>query len=212
MGQLERPLERWVRRSAEQRTTGHFPPRLVPVSLLAAGWAFLYALYRLYYGLGGKVGMFGTVTSESRWRAINLAGAAILILIALLPLIALPLWRRARLRRAVLVLCWLLAVGFIMHALIDDIQRVLSLAGVIEVRYPDLWATLNRREADIQDLVLNETWFLVEGILWGVLGLIGLGSSPNRRWWIGSALAAIAALVALGIASAFDLVGSVVVG
>jgi hypothetical protein len=68
-------------------------PRLLAVSLVAAGWGLWYALYRGYYGLGGTVGMIGTHTSETEWRA-----------------------------------------------------------------------------ADIQDLAFNETWFLAEGILWGVSG------------------------------------------
>ncbi len=38
-------------------------------------------------------------------------------------------WRRPRLRRVLLVLCWVLAVGCVTHALIEDAQRVLSLAG-----------------------------------------------------------------------------------
>jgi hypothetical protein len=53
------------------------PPRLVAVSLVAAGWALLYALYRAYYGLGGTAGMFGPPSSEALWRSINLAGGAV---------------------------------------------------------------------------------------------------------------------------------------
>ena len=44
------------------------------------------ALYRGYYGLGGTIGMIGTPASESNWRATNLGAAAVLLLVALLPL------------------------------------------------------------------------------------------------------------------------------
>jgi hypothetical protein len=187
------------------------PSLLVPLSLVASGWAFLYALYRGYYGLGGTVGMFGTPVSQAQWRAVNLIGAAILLVIALLPIAALPLWPRPRLRPVLLALCWLLAVGFVTHALIDDIQRVLSLAGVLQIDYP-LFTTVNRRAADLQDLIFNETWFLIEGLLWGALAWISLGRSPARRWWTGTAIAAIAVLTLIGLLSAFGVIGKFIVG
>lgn len=96
---------------------------------------------------------------------INLAGATLLLGIAVLPVAVLPLWNMTRVRPILLGLCWVLAVGFTMHALVDDIQRVLSLAGVLHLDYP-LFSTVNRRVADLQDLLFNETWFLVEGVLW----------------------------------------------
>lgn len=181
------------------------------VSVVAGGSAFLYALYRGYYGFGGTVGMFGTPVSSAEWRAVNLAGAAVLLVIAVLPIAALPLWPRPRMRPVLLVLCWLLAVGLVAHALIDDIQRVLSLAGVLQIDYP-IFTTLNRRAADIQDLLFNETWFLAEGLLWGALAWISLGRSSARRWWTGTALAAIAALTLIGMLSAFGIIGKFIVG
>jgi len=96
--------------------------RLIIVSLITAGWGFWYAMYRAYYGLGGAVGMFGVPRSESQWQVINLTGTAILLVVAALPIAMLPLWKRPRVRPILLGLCWLLAVGFIMHAIIDDIQ------------------------------------------------------------------------------------------
>jgi hypothetical protein len=187
------------------------PPGQVVVSLVASGWAFLYALYRSYYGLGGTVGMFGTPVSQAEWRAVNLIGAAILLVIALLPIAALPLWPRPRVRPVLLALCWLLAVGFVAHALIDDIQRILSLVGVLQIDYP-VFATVNRRAADLQDLIFNETWFLVEGLLWGALAWISMGRSSARRWWTGTAIAAIAVLTLIGLLSAFGIIGKFIIG
>jgi len=66
------------------------------MSLITAGWAFWYAIYRAYYGFGGTVGMFGTPVSEAQWRGINLAGAALLLGVAVLPVAVLPLWRMPR--------------------------------------------------------------------------------------------------------------------
>jgi hypothetical protein len=185
--------------------------RLMTVSLITAGWALWYAIYRAYYGFGGTVGMFGTPVSEAQWRGINLAGAALLLGVAVLPVAVLPLWRMPRARLILLGLCWLLAVGFLMHAVIDDIERVLSLTGVLHLDYP-LFTTVNRRVADLQDLLFNETWFLVEGVLWGILGWMNLHRSSARWWWIGTGLAAVAVLTCIGLLSVFGVIGKFVIG
>lgn len=170
-------------------------------------------LYRGYYGLGGTAGMIGRPASQSEWRALNLIGAAILLVAALLPAAILPLWRRARPRRVLLALCWLLAVFFVMHALVQDIQRVLSLTGELRISYPaSQWAVVNRHAADIQDLAFNETWFLVEGLLWWLLAWITLGRGRARSRWNATALAAVAVLTAIGVLSAVGVTGKFIVG
>jgi hypothetical protein len=199
------PVRRWSQAPSQRHPSG-----LAAVSLVAAGWALLYALYRGYYGLGGTVGMFGTPTSWTEWRQINLVAAAILLVAAVLPVAALPLWQRPRLRPVLLALCWVVAVGCTMHGLVDDLERVLSLTGRLRIDYP-IFATVNRRAADLQDLAFNETWFLIEGILWAVLAWIGLGRSPGRRWWVATAVVAVAALTSIGLLSAFGVVGTFIV-
>jgi hypothetical protein len=185
--------------------------RLHRPSFALAGVGLVYALYRGYYGVGGTVGMIGTPADESRWRAINLGAAAVLLVVALLPLAALPLWKRPPWRRALLAVAWLLAVGGVMHALIMDVQRVASLAGVHELRYPaSEWASHDPHAADLQDLFFNE--FLVEGLLWGVLAWVVLGRSDARRRYLASAAAAVAALTCVGLLSAFGVIGRAIVG
>jgi hypothetical protein len=185
-------------------------PGLLAVSLMISGCGLLYAVYRGYYGFGGTIGMFGRPSSQPEWQAINLAAAAILLVVALLPLAALPLWRRPRLRRVLLGMCWLFTVGFVMHALVDDTQRMLSLVGGLHLDYP-FFTTVDKRAADIQDLAFNETWFAAEGLLWGILALIILGPSPARRWWIGTAITAVVALTSIGLLSALHITGRVIV-
>jgi len=85
----------------------------------ACGAALLYAAYRLYYALGGTVGMFGTPVSMNQWRLINGVGAAIIFILAVLPVATLPLWQRRQARLVLLALCWMIAVGCVMHALVD---------------------------------------------------------------------------------------------
>jgi DMSO/TMAO reductase YedYZ heme-binding membrane subunit len=108
------------------------------VSLITGCWALWYSIYRAYYGFGGSVGMLGTPVSESQWRTINLVAAvSLLLLLAVLPIAVLPLWKRPRMR-VLLGLCWVLAVGFVMHGVIDDLQRVLSLTRLPTPRLPVL--------------------------------------------------------------------------
>ena len=122
--------------------------------------------------------------SEGQFQLINLAAVVVLAVAAVLPVAMLPLWAWRGSRLVLLALCWVVAVGCCMHALIDMAQRVLSLAGLVHIHYPPLWATVNDRAADLQDLIGNERWFLLEGLAFGALGWIALGPGlPRWRWW-----------------------------
>src|ERR687898_1420374 len=177
----------------------------------ACGWALLYAAYRGYYALGGTVGMFGTPVSMSQWRLINAEGAAIILIGAVLPVATLPLWQRRQARLVLLALCWVIAVGCVMHALVDATARNLSLAGMLHMDFP-FFASIDRRESDLQDLLLNEPWFLVEGLLWGTLGWLMLASARSRRLWVASGLVATVILTVIGVLSTLGIIGRFIVG
>ena len=186
------------------------PPRKWP-AYAACGWALLYAAYRGYYALGGTVGMFGTPVSMSQWRLINAVGAAIILIAAVLPVPTIPLWQRRQARLVLLALCWVIAVGCVMHALVDVSARILSLAGVLHMDFP-FFASIDRRQSDLQVLLLNEPWFLVEGLLWGVLGWFGLASVRSRRLWVASSVVATVALTVIGVLSTVGIIGRFIVG
>ncbi len=191
----------------------HPSRRLTRLSIAAAISALWYGLYRAYYGLGGTYGMFGVPASAEQWRAINLVAAGLLLGAAALPLVALPLWSRPLPRRLLLGIAWVIAVACIGHALIDDVLRVLSLAGRYGVSYPaEVWISVDRRAADLQDLLFNETWFLLEGALWLAIGWTVIGPTRARRWWIGSAVVAIGLATVVGILSGFGVLGRTVIG
>ena len=180
---------------------------------LAGGWALLYAAYRGYYALGGTIGMFGTPVSLSQWRQINGIAAVLLLLAAILPLASVRLWCLPRARTVLLALGWVIAVGCVMHALVDIANRLLTIAGVIHMEFPFFVAgSVDRRAADAQDLFLNEPWFLIEGVLWGALCLVELTSAQARRWWLASALAAIAVLTVIGVLSGAGVIGRFIIG
>jgi hypothetical protein len=186
----------------------------VRLSAAAAVWALAYAAYRGYYAAGGTYGLAGTIRPghEGEFRLINLAGSVVIAGIALFPVVALRLWSRKRARKVLLAICWLLAVGLTMHALVDMVQRVLSLAGAVDIEYPSLWASVDRRADDLHDLLGNEPWFLSQGLLLGALASVELVPGRERRRWVITAAAATAALTLVGIATMTGRVGRVIVG
>lgn len=185
---------------------------------MLSGCAVLYGLYRSYYALGGTAGMVGGPASHQQWLMINAFAAIGLLVAATVPLAALPLSSRRHLRLALVVLFSLAAVGLVMHALIDETQRVLSLTGLAaKWRIPLAaysmtgWTWKDQRAADLQDMLLNEPWFLLEGILCGAIVWLALDRPDLRRWWLTGALAAVVALTGYGVLSAVGIVGRTIV-
>jgi hypothetical protein len=153
------------------------------LALALAVWAAWYAAYRFYYALGGHVGMIGRPSPASHFRRDNLVGGAIILVAAALPPIAVSAWRHRSVRAVVAVVGWIAAVGCCMHALTLMTLRVLSLTGVHPIHYPPgAWLSIDRRQADLQDLFFNEPWFFVEGCLWALFGPTALQASSRRRW------------------------------
>jgi hypothetical protein len=153
--------------------------------------------------------MIGVPNSIAQWRAINGLGAAIISLAGAVPLATLR-WRSVR--RVLPLFCWIAAVGCCMHALVDITLRVLSLTGSHPTQLPSsFWLSFDRRASDLTDLLFNEPWFFVEGVLWAVLGVATL-RAPNRRAWIASALATCTILTVIGVLSGIGVIGSFRVG
>jgi hypothetical protein len=182
------------------------------LAYLAGGWALLYALYRGYYALGGTAGMFGTPIVWSQWRLINAVAAILLLLAAVLPVAVMGLWRHPRARVVLLAIGWVIAVGCVMHGLIDEITRLLSIAGVLRIELPFFVpGSVDHRASDLQDIFFNEPWFLIEGLLWGALCWVHLTTARARRWWLASALAAVAILTVIGVLSAAGVIGRFII-
>ncbi|SCL17475.1 hypothetical protein GA0070624_1301 [Micromonospora rhizosphaerae] len=139
-------------------------------------WSLFYTGYRGYYAAGGTWFLPGRPADPAQFRLINAAAVIILVVAAVTPFAILPLWqRRGVVWRAALGLCWTVAVGCVMHALINATQRILSLPGLLHIEYrASVWASINTRTTDLQDLLFNEPWFLLEGL--------GFADSPGSRW------------------------------
>jgi hypothetical protein len=185
-----------------QRST----PRWVVPALTV--WGSGYAAYRAYYGFGGRTGMVGVPASWSQFRAINLAAVVILIVAAAIPFAATRAEPDRWPRRVLPAVSLLAAVGCCMHAVIDIVLCSLSLAGVHPTTYPTgVWTSIDRHRANLQDLLGNEPWFLIEGLLWAALGVCSVRAG-SRRAWCGSAIVAGALAIAVGVLSGLDVMGS----
>ena len=153
--------------------------------------------------------MIGRPLSDDRFRAVNATGAVIVLLGALLPAVVV---RARSWRRAAPVLGWIIGVGCCMHAFVDGALRLLSVTGVHPTQLPaEFWLTFDRRAADLQDLLLNEPWFLVEGLLWIAFGATWVAPS-HRRHWLVSAAGACLLLTVVGVLSGLEVIGSFRIG
>jgi hypothetical protein len=178
------------------------------IGVILALWSFAYAGYRAYYAAGGTFGMIGEPVSAAQFRVINAFGSVEVALFGgVLPLVAL---RVRPLRQALPALGWIGGVGCCMHALVDVTLRLFSVTGVHPTQLPaSAWRSFDRRAADLQDLLLNEPWFFVAGLLWAALGLVSV-RAVRRRAWAVSAVAGCLLLTVIGILSGLDVIGSFV--
>lgn len=158
---------------------------ILRLSIAASLWGVLYGVYRLYYGLGGTSFIPGELSSAIAFRYINLVAAMVMLVLALLPLVIYRVRNSARWKLWVFIVCWLVAVACLSHALIDIVQRILSLTGHLQIQYPSsIWHTVDYREADLQDLFGNEPWFLIEGLLFAVIGWWNTSKRMRRKWML----------------------------
>ena len=189
----------------ESATRRHVTRRWQRVAVALALWSFAYACYRAYYAAGGQLGMIGQAVSPAQFRAINAAAAAIIFGAAILPLAAL---RVRAVGRVLPVLCWIAAAGACMHALVDVTLRILSVTGVHPTQLPaSVWRSYDRHAADLQDLLLNEPWFFVEGLLWAALGVALVQPSRRRAWMVSAAICCLL-LTVVGVLSGLGVIGS----
>jgi hypothetical protein len=99
-----------------------------------------------------------------------------------------------------------------MHALTLWTLRILSLGGVHPMHVPPgLWLSIDRRKADLQDLLFNEPWFFVEGCLWAVFAL-GAVHPSSRRLWRSSAVVACMLAAAVGVSSGLGAIPAFITG
>jgi hypothetical protein len=161
-----------------------------PQSLIWSGyavfiWSIAYMLPHLYWALGGTVGLSllrPSISTLPEWQAINWVASVFLTAAGLLGVVLAHLKTRGLLRWLLLAITLAGCAVATSHGIYGIIYRILQIVGVIDLESgPFLY---EEHAFVLWDLVLFEPWFLVEGILLGILGWHVPISPRARRIWL----------------------------
>jgi hypothetical protein len=150
----------------------------------ASGLAIAYAVgVRGYQGLGGTLGLPGTLEDQAAGQRASLLAGAFILLVGIGALALVRPWG-TRLPRALVIVPALTGAGFAMaHALTAYVTKPLHLLGVIDIEFRG-WVHVDEGALIAWDLLFYEPWFLALGVL-VVLGVLHhhrrTGGSPSAR-------------------------------
>jgi hypothetical protein len=137
----------------------------------AAGWAAAYAIFvRGYQGLGGTVGLSGTLEDPAGMRQASLLAGGFILLVALGELGLVREWGRRFPRWLVIAPALAGSIFAAAHAFTAYITKTLHMLGVIHLELRG-WVHLDMGSAIRWDLLFYEPWFLGLAIL-TVLGTL----------------------------------------
>jgi hypothetical protein len=131
----------------------------------ASAWAIVYAVgVRAYQGLGGTLGLAGTLDDPDAMRRASLLAGAGILLVGLGALSLVRPWG-LRLPRWLIIIPALTGSAYAAaHALTAYITKPLHLLGVIDLEFRG-WAELGELALILWDLLFYEPWFLGLGVL-----------------------------------------------
>jgi hypothetical protein len=158
------------------------PVRAASLALLA--WSMLYALIHLYWGLGGDYGLFALKPSapeEDIWIAANLFAFG---LIAFAGGLGFALERARRLPARAVLLAIVAAGSAIAtsHGVYGIAFRAAQVAGLSSIEGAGF--SIDDHGWALWDMLAIEPWFLVEGLLLGVVGYLNMRSTAGRDRWL----------------------------
>ena len=171
------------RRLAQRVVTQFQGGSLAWAGYAAFAWATAYAIgVRGYQGLGGTVGLSGTLEDPAGMRQASLTAGAFLLLVGVGALGFVRPWG-LRLPRWLIIVPALAGSTFAMaHALTAYVTKPLHLLGVIELEFPG-WKERHEGAQFLWDLLFYEPWFFGLGIL------VTLGALHHHRRTGGSGVA-----------------------
>lgn len=169
-------------------------PSLASAGYAASGLAIAYAIgVRGYQGLGGTLGLPGTLEDTAALHRASLLAGGFILLIGLGALAFVRPWG-LRLPRWLVIVPALAGSAYAAgHALMAYVTKPLHVLGVIELEFPG-WKRLDETRLILWDLLFYEPWFLALGVM------VTLGALHHHRRTGGSARAArrLAAATAAG--------------
>lgn len=165
------------------------PPPARPRKLVWSGyavflWSIGYMLPHLYWALGGTRGLSllrASVLALPQWELINWVASVFLTAAGFLGLAFVYLRQRGFLRRSLLAIALAGCSLAASHGIYGIINRLLQMAGVAALESAPF--NLGEHAYVVWDLVLFEPWFLIEGILLGLVGWYSLDKPRQRQIW-----------------------------
>jgi hypothetical protein len=142
---------------------------------VAVAWAVVYAVgVRGYHGLGGTLGLAGTLEDPAAMRRASLLAGAGILLVGVGALALVRPWG-LRLPRWLVIVPALAGSAYAMaHALTAYVTKPLHLLGVVELEFKG-WTQRDEGAQFLWSLLFYEPWFLGLGIL------VTLGTLHHHR-------------------------------
>lgn len=161
------------------------PRKLVWTGYAVFIWSIGYMVPHLYWALGGTGGqalLRPSILELPQWELINGVASVFLTAAGCVGLAFVYLRQRGFLRWLLLAIALVGCSLAASHGIYGIVNRILQMAGVAALESaPFNWG---EHAYVVWDLVLFEPWFLIEGILLGLVGWYSLENSRHRQIWL----------------------------
>lgn len=171
------------------RVSSQQPPPTPPRKLVWTGyavfiWSISYMLPHLYWALGGTAGqslLRPSILEMPQWELINGVASLFLTVAGLIGL-ALVYFRRGFVRWVLLAIALFGCAVAASHGIYGIVNRILQISGVAPLESAPF--NMGEHAYVVWDLVLYEPWFLIEGILFGLVGWYYLDAPRQQSIWL----------------------------
>jgi hypothetical protein len=142
-------------------------------------------LPHLYWAIGGTIGLSLlklSVLALPQWQIINWVASVILTAAGVLGIAFIRIKNRGFISWSLLAIALAGCAIATSHGIYGIVYRVLQIAGAIELESGPF--EYQAHAYVLWDLVLFEPWFVIEGLLLGILGWHYLKSPRQQRIWL----------------------------
>jgi hypothetical protein len=163
-------------------------------------WSLLYGLAHLYWGLGGTAGhqiYKPSADDESIWAIANLFAFVLMAFAGVLGFALLRASTPSLLRLGLLGIIGAGSAIAASHGAFGIAFRAASVLGISDV--DGVPFDVHEHAWVLWDMLVIEPWFLVEGLLLGLVGYQAQTSPHRRKLWLWSMVGAFVVALATGV-------------
>lgn len=157
-------------------------------------------LPHLYWALGGKIGgglLKPNIVYMIHFELINWVASVFLTVAGLIGL-AFIYWNKGKVLKYMLLLISLAGCSLsASHGIYGIFYRIFQISGVVGLESGSF--NIHEDAFMLWDLVLFEPWFLIEGILLGIVGWCFLKETRSRKIWLAACIGGIILGLVTGI-------------